>query len=89
MHITGSHSTNTILPDWALPNVPVFPAEATNDKFAYVKMPESLRQEYKLPLPVDKLVKIPNPLYSYAFQPGTPEDIKVSQGTPAEGNGTS
>lgn len=68
-----------LLLDWARPDLPVFPAEASSSKVVQVKMPDSLRKEYNFP--AGKLVEIPNPLYSYKFQPGTQENIKVSHGT--------
>jgi hypothetical protein len=49
-------------------------------------MPDSLRKEYNFP--AGKLVEIPNPLYSYKFQPGTQENIKVSQGTTSNAFGS-
>ncbi|KAI8651642.1 Tyrosinase [Fusarium keratoplasticum] len=63
--------------DWARPDLPVFPAEASSSKVVQVKMPDSLRKEYNFP--AGKLVEIPNPLYSYKFQPGTQENIKVDR----------
>ncbi|KAL2672722.1 hypothetical protein Neosp_013436 [[Neocosmospora] mangrovei] len=41
-------------------------------------MPESLREEYKLSK-AGEFVEIPNPLYSYKFQPGTPKDIIIDE----------
>ncbi|KAM5360882.1 hypothetical protein ACJZ2D_013449 [Fusarium nematophilum] len=65
--------------DWARPDHPVFPDEATESRVALVKMPESLRKEYEeyKDLEEGKPVEIPNPLYSYRFRPGTEENLKV------------
>lgn len=62
--------------DWARPDLPVFPTEATKSRVTQVKMPDSLREEYKL-TKAGGSVEIPNPLYSYKFQPGTPANIRL------------
>ncbi|KAJ3538313.1 hypothetical protein NM208_g5955 [Fusarium decemcellulare] len=61
--------------DWARADRPVFPNEAIESQEVEVKMPQSLRKEYNFK--EGELVKIPNPLYSYSFQDGTVNDLKV------------
>jgi tyrosinase len=61
--------------DWAQPDLPVFPDEATVDKVR-VAMPQSLIKEYKLDHQRG-IVEIDNPLYSYHFQDETGVDFKI------------
>lgn len=62
--------------DWAQPDLPVFPDEATETKVK-VAMPQSLIKEYNLKQE-SGIVEIENPLYSYQFQDKTEKEFKVS-----------
>jgi len=62
--------------DWAQPDLPVFPDEATVAKVK-VAMPKSLIKEYNLKQE-SGIVEIDNPLYSYHFQDNTEKMFKVS-----------
>ncbi|KAE9365727.1 Di-copper centre-containing protein [Stipitochalara longipes BDJ] len=64
--------------DWARPDLPVFPDEATDSDVVRVVMPEELRKVYdNLKKETDGSVEIPNPLYAYKFQEGVKEIFKV------------
>ncbi|KAI3322315.1 common central domain of tyrosinase-domain-containing protein [Xylariaceae sp. AK1471] len=64
--------------DWALPDVPAFPSEATSSKTVQVIMPESLRKEYTDLKKAGETVEIPNPLYAFKFGADVVSDLKLS-----------
>jgi hypothetical protein len=64
--------------DWALPDISVFPGEATDSDVVRVVMPEALRKDPNVHLEkeADGFVEIPNPLFAYKFQEGVDEIFK-------------